>query len=542
LILRIIAYGLAATGCLLAADAVAARLAREARDAQNSGQLVRAYLLYAEAAARDPSNLSYRTNRDSLASAAHLLSQAHVETADISTDVKAAEKEAASEPPGTEPPVEFASEREWSREPDLQPIPTIQPTASTGSFDLRGDTKKLFEQVTGAYGVRALFDPELQPEKSVRFQIEGADFRTAMEALTAVTHTFLYPVSAHEIVVAQDTENKRAELEPVVLESFPLPNAVEQKDIIEAANAVRGVLNIKTIGWDSQNRVVLIRDRASRARAARGLLEAVLLPKAQVSLEVQFMTIDTDKNYHYGAALPTSFQLIDFGHVGAFQSILQSVTTAANFLAFGGGATLFGFGVTDATIFATYSNSVSQSFYDAMLTVGDGQTASLHVGDKYPIPQTLYTGAQLSSPSIYNPIGQFTEEDLGLVLKMSPRLNGNGDISIDVEADFKSLGTQTIDTVPEINERQFKGTVTLREGQLAVLAGMDASSFNVTRNGLLGLANIPGLDQILAENTRDTQTSHTLVVIKPTITRLPMSPYVSPQFLVGPVRGERVLL
>ena len=542
MILRIIAYGLAATGCLLAADAVAARLAREARDAQNSGQLVRAYLLYAEAAARDPSNLSYRTNRDSLASAAHLLSQAHVETADISTDVKAAEKEAASEPPGTEPPVEFASEREWSREPDLQPIPTIQPTASTGSFDLRGDTKKLFEQVTGAYGVRALFDPELQPEKSVRFQIEGADFRTAMEALTAVTHTFLYPVSAHEIVVAQDTENKRAELEPVVLESFPLPNAVEQKDIIEAANAVRGVLNIKTIGWDSQNRVVLIRDRASRARAARGLLEAVLLPKAQVSLEVQFMTIDTDKNYHYGAALPTSFQLIDFGHVGAFQSILQSVTTAANFLAFGGGATLFGFGVTDATIFATYSNSVSQSFYDAMLTVGDGQTASLHVGDKYPIPQTLYTGAQLSSPSIYNPIGQFTEEDLGLVLKMSPRLNGNGDISIDVEADFKSLGTQTIDTVPEINERQFKGTVTLREGQLAVLAGMDASSFNVTRNGLLGLANIPGLDQILAENTRDTQTSHTLVVIKPTITRLPMSPYVSPQFLVGPVRGERVLL
>jgi len=32
------------------------------------------------------------------------------------------------------------------------------------------------------------------------------------------------------------------------------------------------------------------------------------------------------------------------------------------------------------------------------------------------------------------------------------------------------------------------------------------------------------------------------VVIKPTITRLPMSDTVTPQYLLGPVRGERVIL
>ncbi len=526
----------------MAADAVAARLAREAHEAQMANQLVRAYLLYSEAAARDPSNASYRANRDSLAPIAHLLTKADLETANVSADIKAAEKEAAAQPPGTEPPIEFATEKEWSRQPDLQPIPHIQPTASTGTFNLQGDTKRLFEQVTAAYGIRVLFDPELEPERNVRFQIDDADFRTAMEGLTAVTHTFVFPVSQHEIVVARDTENKRNELEPVVLLSFPLPNALDQKDLIEAANAVRGVLNLRTIGWDSANRTVIIRDRATRARVGRALLEALLLPRAQISIEVQFLTIDTDKSYHYGAALPTTFQLIDFGHIGGFQSILQSASTAANFLAFGGGATLFGIGISDATIFATYSNSFSSNLYDVTVVVGDGQTANFHVGDKYPIPQSLYTGAQLSTPSIYNPVGQFTEEDLGLLLKMAPRLNGSGEVSIDVEADFKTLGTQTIDTVPEINEREFKGTVTLQEGQLAVLAGMDTSSFTRTRNGLRGLAEIPGLDQVLAENTRETQTSRTLVVIKPTITRLPMSSYVSPQFVVGPARGERVVL
>jgi hypothetical protein len=36
--------------------------------------------------------------------------------------------------------------------------------------------------------------------------------------------------------------------------------------------------------------------------------------------------------------------------------------------------------------------------------------------------------------------------------------------------------------------------------------------------------------------------SDTLVVIKPTITRLPMSPEVNAQYFLGPVRGTRVIL
>jgi type II secretory pathway component GspD/PulD (secretin) len=339
-----------------------------------------------------------------------------------------------------------------------------------------------------------ILDPELQPVKNVRFNIDHADLHTAMEALTAVTHTFVFPASRHDLVVAQDNENKRNELEPVIALTFPLPNALEQKDLIEAANAVRGVMNLRTLAWDSVNRIVVVRDRVTRARAARALLEALLLPRAQVSLEVRFMTVDTQKTYHYGTSLPTSFPITDFGHIGGFKSVLSTASTAANFLAFGGGATLFGIGLSDATIFATYTSSISQNLFDATVVVGDGQTASLHVGDKYPIPTTLYTGAQLSTPSIYNPVGEFTTEDLGLELKLSPHVNGEGAIAMEVQADFKSLGTQTIDTVPEINEREFKGTVTLREGELAVL------------------------------------------------TRLPMSPEISPQYLLGPVRGERVLL
>ena len=96
---------------------------------------------------------------------------------------------------------------------------------------------------------------------------------------------------------------------------------------------------------------------------------------------------------------------------------------------------------------------------------------TVHFGTKYPIPQTLYTGFAQSAASIYNPVPQFQQEDLGLALKMTPHVNGQGDVAIDVDAEFKSLGTFTLNTVPSVNQRKFTGNVILRDGEWAVLAG-----------------------------------------------------------------------
>lgn len=529
---------LCAFACHAADDPIAARLAKQARKAQDHGELVRAYMLYAEAAARDPHKTEYKVRRDAIAPLAKLLTKAYVQPVDISRDIAAAEKEQ----PGAEPPVELASLNEWEREDKLQTLPRVEANKSQFDFNLRGDEKTLLQQVTSAYGVQALWDPQLELHPNILFQITHANFRTAMEALTAATHTFVFPVSKKIVFFVTDTQLKRNEYEPDILLTFPLPDALGEKDLIEAANAVRSVLGMRTIGWDSVNRTVMIRDHVTKARVARSLLEAVLLPRAQVSFEVQVLTLDSDINYHYGAALQTTYQLINFGHIGGFQSILPSAINATRFLAFGGGATLFGVGLTDATLFATYSKSFTRNLYDATVVVSEGGTAELHVGDKYPIPQSIYTGFQQTASSIYNPIGEFTLEDLGLVLKMTPRVNGDGEIALEIEADYKTLGTQTFNTVPAISERQFKGNVTLNEGQWAVLAGMDETTRNLTRNGLIGLSQIPGLNQILSENTRDTTSSDTLLVIKPTITRLPMSGDISPQYLLGTQYGERVLL
>lgn len=521
------------------ADSQAGRLAHRAEQARGSGQIVSAYLLYAEAASLEPKNARYTSNRDALAPAAKLLSKMELDTPN-KEDVAAA-KEEESHRGNPEPPVEIARREVWEMDNSLQAQPELKPRDTSASFDVRGDEHALYAAVTAVYGLRVTFDPQMDLHSNLHFAISGADFHTVMEALTAATGTFTFAAAPDHIFVARNTEEKRNQYEPQVLLTFPLPNALEQKDLVEAATAVRTVLNIRSIGWDSVTRTVMVRDRASRARITHALLEAVLLPKPQVSISVQLMTVDTQRTYHYGLALPTSYQLGFFGNPGGFKYILPDFGSALKFVTFGGGASLFGLALGDSTLFATYTDARSHNLFDAVANVSGGQTATLHIGSQYPIAQTLYTGFAQSTPSIYTPAPQINLVDLGIILKVTPKIGGDGDIALDLEAQYKALTNQTINTIPIILKREFKGSVNLREGESAVIAGLDTNSESVTRNGLVGLSQIPGLNQILAENTRDRQTSRTLVVIKPTLTSLPLSASLAPQFLLGPARGQSVL-
>ncbi len=519
---------------------IAKRLAERARTARDAGEIVRAYLLYNEAAKRDPSNPSYPASRDGLAPTANLLMKTQLEEPVVAADIAAVEKEAAAADAEAHPPPPGTLELQRS----LASFPHVQPKDVKRDFDIKGGEISLIQQVVSAYGVRAAWDPQLDPKTNLQMQISQADFRTAMEALTAVTNTFVFPLSTNTLYFARDTEAKRNELEPLILLTIPLPDSMNDKDLIDVANAVRGVLNLRSFGWDSASRTVFIKDRVTRALTARSLLEALLLPKAQVALEVQILTIDTDSNYQYGISPQTSLSLFNLGklNAGSLGSVASTLATFGRLFTFGGGLGLFGIGVGEASLLATYTKSDARATYDAVLVTDDGQPASLHFGEKYPIPQSLYTGYAQSASSIYTPIPQFTQEDLGLALKVTPKVDADGSVALDVEAEYKSLGAIYFSTVPSIAQRKYTGTVVLRDGEWAVIAGLDQKAVTSSRSGWPGIGDIPGLQHLLSSNTHDNATSHTLILIKPRVTRLPMSANISPQYLVGPVRGIKVLL
>ena len=535
--------------CLYAADPVAARLAKQAHAAQDAGQVVRAYLLFAEAASRDPQTVSYAVNRDAMAPLAKLMTEAELQSADIQGDIEKAIA-ASGEPLATLegldgtalPSLNSLEVRDVSM---LETAPSLTVPAGLRDFELRGDERTLLTQVTRSFGIDLVFDPAFDSKQDIHFDVDQMDFRTVMNAVTEATDTFVFPLGPRRLFIARDTPAKRAEFEPQIVLTVPCPEPLQSREVVEAATAVRATVAMHgMIAWDTEGRQVIIRDHVTQARTARNLMEALLLPKAQVSFEFQLMTVDTDTSYTYGISWQNTYQILALGLLSRTQfSILPTLVNSV-FLPFGGGASLLGVGLTDANLLANYSHSNSRVLYDATVVVADGQTATLHVGDKYPIPTALYSGATqgpTGSAALYNPIGQVTQEDLGLELKVQPHVHGEDQVGLDVEAAYKSLGSSVLDTVPSINQREFKGSLVLGEGQWAVVGGMQETDHTSSRSGFPGLSQIPGLGQIFTQTTRDDRKSDTLLVIKPTITRLGMSSMTSPQYLVGPLQGVRVL-
>lgn len=519
---------------LLAAEPSAQALARAASKAQNSGQLVRAYLLYAEAAARDPNNENYRLNRDGLKPLANLLSKAGVEKEPTRDELLSGNF------PEIEEPLQSIDWDERQRIQQLQPPPTLTLPADKHSFHARANERDLFNTVAKAYGFKVVFDPLFDPQPRVAFDVDDVDARQALKGLTETTNTFLFPIASDTVFVARDTQQKRDEYEPQIAVTVPLPEVTDTKMTTEAANAVRQAFDLRHIGFDNSGRTIVIRDKLSKAKAARVLLESLIRPPAQIAIDVQILTLDEQSTVEYGLSLQNTFPVINFGKL-LTQGNIAFPTGYINYLGFGGGRTLFGIGVINPQAFATATQSSARSIYDTTVVVSSGETAQMHVGDKFPIATMLYTGAaQLPNPS-YGPLPQIQQVDLGILIKVKPQLHASGDISMLIHAEYQALGSRTFNTVPEILERQFEGNVRLHKGDIAVLAGLETQTSSVTRTGLVGLSEIPKVGDLFTDVNRTHLNSQTVLVVKPRPIR-DSPPLEQDPFDVGGQYGRKVLL
>ena len=191
-----------------------------------------------------------------------------------------------------------------------------------------------------------------------------------------------------------------------------------------------------------------------------------------------------------------------------------------------------GIGITGAEAFATVSRSSAQSMVRAEAVTLDGQAASFKVGDRYPIVTSSYIGpAGTSQDSGIPPAIQF--QDLGLILKMTPTVHANGEITLDVDAEQNALNGATNDNIPIITTRHFQGVTRLVEGEWAVIAGLMQTSVNESRSGIPGLSSLPVFGHLFTKTTKAENVGQTLIVLKPHLVSLPPWETPSPVLWVG---------
>lgn len=518
---------LAAAGALAAAPP-AAKLYKEGLRAEQNGKMARAYLLYSQAAALDPSNQMYWLRSQAVRTRAALEARPLPRPAPPRP-----EPETLAQVPPLEPAPIPEATREDLAEAD-KPLPPKKLTGSAGlrDFDLRGDSRQLFEEVAKAFGLECVFDADYQPTPPLRFRMQQADYRQALHALEAASASFIVPITERVFLVARDTPQKRAEVEPSVALTVHLPEPTSTQDLTALITAVRQALGIQKVTWDTQRNIVILRDAISKVLPARALFEDLMHPRAQVMIDVQFLELSRSVVTSYGLALPNSFPLVPLTRaLGNMPKIPAGISRLA---IFGGGKTLFGLGIADPSLIARLTRSGGKVLLHAEMRSIDGQTATFHVGDRFPILTGGYFGpADASGPDAYRPPPSFNFEDLGLSVKATPKVHGMDAVTMELETEFKLLTGKSVNGIPVISNRKLTSVVRLETGEWALVAGLMETSEARTIAGLAGLSSLPALGPLFSQRNTTRDHREVLLLLRPRLVTAPPGQAVARAVRVG---------
>jgi general secretion pathway protein D len=516
------------TAMLMADDPSAATLYKRGRQAEKKGHMAQAYLLYSEAAAKAPNKLIYWQRSQAVQSRAaleakitpHLLADAGPET--IFPDL--------TEP---EVPPEEATLQDLADASRKLPPDKVDVEVGLTDIDLRGDSKQLWTDLAKKFGLDCVFDGDYQASGPLHFQLKDVDYRVAMRGLEAATGTFLIPLSSKLFMVAKDTVQKRAELEPRASVSIPLPTSMKQQDFNAIVTAVQQAVGLEKVAFDTQSNTVILRDTVAKVTVARALFNDLARSPGEVMIDLRYVEVSLNDMLTYGLDLPDTFSLNAL--TTWFNNQVSLPTNITGLLRFGGGKTMFGIGIMMPTIVATMSHATGDNLLEGELRSTDGQPATMHIGEQYPVMTSGYFGPSsfTSSGTAYTPPPSFQFVDLGLTLKVTPWVHSLEEITLDVDAEFKLLTTTSINGIPVIANRAMKASMGLKMGEWAVLGGLldDEQAHSIA--GIAGLTRIPYLGPLTNMYTKTKTKSQILIMMRPHL-------ITAPPGAAGPTRMYRL--
>jgi general secretion pathway protein D len=430
------------------------------------------------------------------------------------------------------------------------------PETGRTDFHFRGDSRELLTQVARAYGVTATIDDSVQSRR-VRFDIQDVDFYTAMQAANAVTKTFWTPLDEKQILLASETAENHRQFDRMAARTFYIPGVSSPQDLNDIVNALRTLFEIRFIAQQPSSGTLTVRAPQRMLEAASEFIENLDSSRPEVVLDIKVYEVSRTLSRDLGLQLPTQFQMFNIpagaltalggqniqdliNQLIAGGGINQANTTAISALlaqlqnqqnsifshplaTFGNGTTLFG--VTLGSLGATLSRNegLARNLEHATLRAGQGKEVNFRLGTRYPIINASFAPI-FNSSAISQVIGNnsfvpavpsVSYEDLGLTIKAKPEVHGNTDVSLTLDVELRSLGAQSVNGVPIINNRHYSGTITLKDGEPGVVTGSVSRSEQFSMSGLPGLAALPLINRLATSNNKQYEEDELLVVITP---------------------------
>ncbi len=226
--------------------------------------------------------------------------------------------------------------------------------------------------------------------------------------------------------------------------------------------------------------------------------------KRMILSEVQFVEIRRESKDRYGIKYPTD---IGGNAVAAVQ--ISKDLWPGNFSE--GAMRIIGVGDSEFNVGFQNNDGYGRLLAQPKLVCASGEKAEFLAGGEIPIP--LITN------------NQFTVEfkPYGVILKLRPTADRNGNIQTEIEAEVSEVDQSVAVTtgggtsIPGFRTRKVKTNVTVRHGETIVLSGVFSHDEQKSVSKLPGLGHIPIIGELFKNRAFDSNKRELVIFVTPRI-------------------------
>jgi general secretion pathway protein D len=296
---------------------------------------------------------------------------------------------------------------------------------------------------------------------------------------------------------------------------------------------------------DTVNNAILIYANPSSYKIIERALNQLDRPQAQVAIDLTIAEVTLNDQLQYGVQFflgSTNLGLgLDQGYAVSTAALASTAIPPQPLPnALPGFNLVFGNALTPrAVISALHRFTDIKILSNPSLVVVNNQVATLQVGDQISVATGSVTPTAGGTPNVVN---TFEYRNTGVILRVRPKINFNGVVSLDVEQEISNrLPTSSVGGNPDFAQRRVKSAIQVVNGQTVLLAGLIGNTQERTRDGIPGLDQLPLFGDVFSpNNSKAIRRTELIIFIRPQIIRDGVDASFVAEELRAKIRGDKI--
>jgi general secretion pathway protein D len=424
--------------------------------------------------------------------------------------------------------------------PQLNPA-SDQPISLT--FPRETAVKDIYRALGNAFGINVLFDQAVKDDR-ITIELRDVTAQQALERVMQAANHFYKVLDEKTIIVVPDNPQARRDYEDLVIRTFYLSNG----DAEQVTNVVRTMIEARNVFPLKALNAITIRDTADKVRIAEKIIEANDKAKAEVVVQVELVQLDLNRIRDIGFAVSG----VSGGSVNLTRPITDTagnITSRPQYL----GGTLseisdiagsldklrsnISVGLPGSATIPTATYSLlktlgnSELLANPELRISEGEKATLHIGQRIPVPVTTVSGINPTTGTqpggnnnVYTPYTSFQYQDVGIKVAMEPRVHHNREVTLKLTVEVSNQGqpvTFAGQQQPTFATRTIESTIRLKDGETNFLAGLIQSTKTEGQEKTPILGDLPFIGRVFSKERREENRTDLVLTMTPHIIRIP---------------------